>query len=83
MASSHFIWVHDRVIIIVQQQRITGKLKKTFKIGMKMTAFYCNMSPTLRGQFKKVPYFIPAERIPVLSWQAWVQLIHIITTRQQ
>jgi hypothetical protein len=29
----------------------------------------------------KVPYFIPAERIPALSWQAWLQLAHIFTTR--
>jgi hypothetical protein len=28
----------------------------------------------------KVPYFIPTERIPALSWQAWVQLVHIFTT---
>jgi hypothetical protein len=32
---------------------------------------------------RKVPYFIPAERIPALSWRAWVQVVHIFTTRQQ
>jgi hypothetical protein len=30
-----------------------------------------------------VPYFIRAERIPALSCQAWVQLVHIFTTRWQ
>jgi hypothetical protein len=29
----------------------------------------------------KVPYFISAERIPALSWQAWFQLVHIFTSR--
>jgi hypothetical protein len=28
----------------------------------------------------KVPYFITAESISELSWQAWVQLVHIFTT---
>jgi hypothetical protein len=31
----------------------------------------------------KVAYFIPAERIPALSWQSWVQLVHIFTIKQQ
>jgi hypothetical protein len=31
----------------------------------------------------KVPYFIPAERIPSSSWQAWVLLVHMFTTIQQ
>jgi len=28
----------------------------------------------------KVPYFIPAEWIAALSWQAWVLLVHMFTT---
>jgi hypothetical protein len=33
-----------------------------------------------RNSKSKVPYFIPAERIPALSWQAWLQLVRIFTT---
>jgi len=28
----------------------------------------------------RVPYFIPAERIPASSWQAWVLLEHMFST---
>jgi hypothetical protein len=28
----------------------------------------------------KFQYFIPVERIPALSWQACIQLVHILTT---
>jgi hypothetical protein len=39
------------------------------------------IAPIYEGNSKsKVPYFIPTERIPELSWQAWVQLVQIFTT---
>jgi hypothetical protein len=44
-------------------------------------SFYCRCPYLYEGYSKsKVSYFIPAERIPALSWQAWIQLLHIFTT---